>query len=80
MAHCLIKIMTKSEMHSILKDHSLDHTKSDNHCGITLSPIISKLFEMCLQKLFCDYLWTNDLQLGFKAKAGCQNALFSLLL
>jgi len=59
----------------ILKDDSLDCTKPDNYRGITLSPIISKLFEMCLLDLFGDYLCTNDLQMGFKAKDGCQNAI-----
>jgi len=59
----------------ILKDDSGDRAEPDNYRGITLSPIIFKLFEMCLLETFYDYMCTDDLQFGFKAKVGCRNAI-----
>lgn len=50
--------------------------KLDNFRGITLSPIISKVFEHSILFLFGKYLKTNDRQFGFKEKLGCANAIF----
>ena len=46
--------------------------------GISLSPIISKIFEHCILILFSDYLLTSDNQFGFKAKVGCTHAVYTL--
>src|ERR1043165_4911448 len=46
--------------------------------GISLSPIISKLFEHCILILFSDYLHTSDNQFGFKEKVGCTHAIYTL--
>lgn len=50
----------------------------DQFRGITISPIISKLFEHCALKMFKDYLHTSSRQLGFKKRLGCAHAIFSV--
>lgn len=59
----------------LLKDDSLDSTNLDNYRGITLSPVLSKIFENCLLMRFSDYFFTSDLQFGFKRGVGCRDAL-----
>ena len=62
----------------LVKDMCGDLTSLNYFRGITLSPTMSKLFEMCLLSLFEDYLITHDLQVGFKKKLGCNHALYML--
>ena len=50
----------------------------ENFRGITLSPIVSKIFEHCLLELMNEYLFTSDNQFGFKAKLSCSHAIFSM--
>jgi len=50
----------------------------DDYRCITVSPVISKLFEKCiLQKLEC-FLETSHLQFGFKKRLSCSHAIYSL--
>jgi len=51
---------------------------SDNYRGITLSPVISKLFEMVLLSLFDQHLLSDPLQFGFKKNSSCNHALFTV--
>ena len=61
----------------IQKDTSIKGVqKVDNFRGITLSPIISKVFEHCILFSFGKYLKSNDRQFGFKENLGCTNAIF----
>jgi len=53
--------------------HSIDSFRS-----ITLSPIVSKLFEHCLLLKFSDYFKTAMNQFGFKAKIGCPHAVYTV--
>ena len=46
--------------------------------GITISPVISKIFELCLVNILDDYLFTSDLQFGFKKGIGCNHAIYTL--
>ena len=46
--------------------------------GITISPVISKVFEHCILKLFKTYLYSSDRQFGFKKKIGCNHAIFAV--
>jgi len=62
----------------LVKDKSADITDINNYRDITLSSVISKVFEMCLVELFSDYLQTSDLQFGFKKQLGCSNAIYAL--
>ena len=55
-----------------------DLDKTDNYRGITLNPIVSKLFEHCLLEIFSRYLRSSDMQFGFKAKSGCNKALYTV--
>ena len=61
----------------IQKDNSIKGIqKLENFRGITLSPLISKVFEHSILFLFGKYLKSNDRQFGFKEKLGCANAIF----
>ena len=48
------------------KDKSGDLSSSKNYRAITVTPVISKVSEMCLLELFGDFLYSHDLQFGFK--------------
>ena len=50
----------------------------DSFRGITLSCVISKLFEHCLLILFSQYFKTSDNQFGFKPNVGCQHAVYTV--
>jgi hypothetical protein len=62
----------------VKKSNDADSTNSDNYRGITLSPMISKLFEYVLLDKFGKFLKSSDLQFGFKKGLGCSDALFTL--
>ena len=49
-----------------------------NYRGITISPVISKLFEHILKSVFADHLKTSTHQFGFKRKSSTSHALFCL--
>ena len=46
--------------------------------GISISPVISKLFEMSVFEKFSDHFITSDHQFGFKKHLGCREAIFSV--
>ena len=62
----------------IVKNYRGNLCSSDNYRPITLSPIISKVFEHFLLHKFSGNLRTDNLQFGFKKGLGCSNALFLL--
>ena len=62
----------------LVKKMDGDKTKSDNYRCITLSPAISKLFEMVLLQLFDKQLHSDNLQFGFKRKSSCSHAVFTM--
>jgi len=62
----------------LIKGQHLDKCMADNYRGITLSPHISKLFEMCILDRYGEYLWSSDLQFGFKKGIGCNHALYTV--
>ena len=49
----------------LIKDRLGDATKLDNYRGITLSCVISKIFEFCVSSKYGNFLTSNDLQFGF---------------
>ena len=62
----------------IIKDKCGDVSSVDNYRPITLSPVISKVFESLLLLKYSEHLRTDDLQFGFKKGIGCSNAIFAL--
>ena len=60
----------------LVKDKNGDVTNSENYRGITVSPVLSKIFESCLLLKFEPFLYSSELQLGFKKGVGCGHALF----
>lgn len=61
----------------LLKGSITDKTVIDNYRGITISSILSKLFEKCLLPLLGNTLGTSELQFGFKPNVGCRDAIFT---
>ena len=61
----------------LLKCKHGDASQLDIYRGITLSPVLSKLFESVLLDLFGLFLTSNDSQFGFKKNLGCSHALFA---
>ncbi len=60
----------------------LGHIKSvmelENFRGITISPVISKIFEHCILRQFSEFLSTSDAQFGFKRNLSCSHAIYSV--
>lgn len=50
----------------------------DDYRCITVSPVLSKVFEKCLLEKLQKYLDTSHLQVGFKKKLSCSHAIFTL--
>ena len=67
-SHCIIV--------PLIKDRSDDVCKLSNYRGISLSPVISKLFEACLSNRYNKFLTSHNLQYGFKKGASCASAVF----
>jgi len=51
---------------------------SDNYRRITVSPVISKLFETVMLSVFGKHLASDPLQFGFKQNSSCSHPLFTL--
>jgi len=62
----------------LVKDKTGNINDVNYYRGITLSPIISKLFEVVLLSLSSAALETDCLQFGFKEKIGTTDAIFTL--
>ena len=55
---------TLATPHCVLKDKNGDITSTDMYRPITLTPVISKLFESVLLQLYGDFLTSDNLQFG----------------
>ena len=54
----------------LIKDKSGDLSSVENYRPITLSPVISKIFESVLVIKYGEFLNVNDRQFGFKKNTG----------
>ena len=62
----------------LVKDYSGNHSSTGNYRGITILPIISKLFEHILKLIFFESLSTSEHQFGFKKNSPIVHALYCL--
>ena len=62
----------------IVKDRGGDKGDLNNYRGITIAPIISKIFEHALRIVFQPYLSTSSYQFGFKKKSSTSLAILCL--
>jgi len=46
--------------------------------GISISCVLSKIFEHCILNRFANFLMSSDNQFGFKKKIGCVHAIYSM--
>ena len=67
----------------LLKNNCNAHSKTltvDDFRGISISPVLSKVFEHCILEKFSWYFVTSDNQFGFKRHSGCTDAVYTLRL
>jgi len=77
--HCFVPSeFCKGIILSLLKNKHGDATDINMYRGITLSPIISKLFEAVLLHLYDEFLSSDSLQFGFKKNSSCTHAMFTV--
>ena len=50
----------------------------DDFRGVSVSPVISKVFEHCIFDLYGSFFETSDNEFGFKKNVGCANAIYVL--
>ena len=62
----------------IVKDRQGILSDLHNYRGITLAPIISKVYEHVLQLIFEQFLTTSSFQFGFKKKSSTSHAIYCL--
>jgi hypothetical protein len=46
--------------------------------GISISPVLSKIFEHCVLRRFSNYFVSSDNQFGFKRAVGCSHAIYTV--
>ena len=62
----------------LVKDGEGDKTPIDNYRGITISTVISILFELFWINVLGDKLNTSNLKFGFKKKSSCSHAVSAM--
>ena len=50
----------------------------DNFRGVSISPVISKLFDMAVFERFSNFFETSHHQYGFKKRLGCRDAIYAV--
>ena len=49
----------------------------DNFGGISISPVLSKVFEHCIISRYRRFFVTSDNQFGFKKSVGCSHKIYT---
>ena len=50
----------------VVKDQCADLCSADNYRPVTLSAVVSKVFEHCVLQKYGDMLYSDNMQFGFK--------------
>ena len=61
-----------------MKDRLGDICSTDNYRPVTLSPVLSTVFEYCILHKYESLFISDELQFGFKKNTSCSHALFVL--
>ena len=75
MHECVPHQFQKGTIVPIVKDNTGDKGDLNNYRGITIAPIISKIFEHALRIIFQPFLSTSSYQLGFKKNSSTSLAI-----
>ena len=75
MHECVPNQFQKGTIVPIVKDNTGDKGDLNNYRGITIAPIISKIFEHALRIIFQPFLSTLSYQLGFKKNSSTSLAI-----
>ena len=60
----------------VVKDQCADLSSADNCRPVTLSALVSKVFEYCVLHKYGDLLYSDNMQCVFKQHSSCAHALF----
>jgi len=63
------------------KNNASVYSKSltiDDFTGISISLVLSKIFEHCILDRYCKYFVTSNNQFGFKRESSCAHAIYTL--
>ena len=59
-------------------NNTAKHVTVDDFRGISISSVLSKVFEHCVISRYGKFLETNDNQFGFKKSVGCSTAIYTV--
>ena len=77
--HCFVPHdFLNSSITPLIKDSQGDHSSTDNYRALTLSVLLSNLFEHALMKKIGHLLTTDDLQFGYKKRHSTSHAIHTL--
>ena len=65
----------------VLKSSGIRYSKmldANDYRGVSISPVISKVFEHCVLERYSDYFVTSCNQFGFKKGSSCTQAIYTL--
>jgi len=62
-----------------LKDFHNKALTTDDFRGITISSLLSKVYESCIYERFQHFFCSSDNQFGFKKGSGCRHAIYYTL-
>ena len=65
----------------LLKNNCNAYSKTltvDDFRGVSISPVLSKVFEHCILDKYSQFFVTSDNQFGFKRHSGCADAIYTL--
>ena len=77
---CVPDAFGRGILFPLLKTSDLDGTCVESYREITVSCIISKLFEICIYDILKEFLVSSDLQFSFKRGTSCRDAFLLLVL
>ena len=60
------------------EDQNYKGNSVDSYRAISISPVISKIFEHCVLARYSKFLMTSSNQFGFKKRSSCSHAIYSV--